>query len=51
VELEEGPRVISSLVEGDPAAVEFEMAVELVCERVSDEVTLPRFRPVVMKDG
>lgn len=51
VELEEGPRMISSLVEGDPAAVTFDMAVELVCERVNDEVTLPRFRPAAVKDG
>jgi uncharacterized OB-fold protein len=46
VELEEGPRMISSLVEADPASVAIGMAVELVCERVSDEVVLPRFRPV-----
>lgn len=45
VELEEGPRMISSLVEADPASVAIGMAVELVCERVSDEVVLPRFRP------
>ena len=49
VELEEGPRMISSLVEGDWAAVDFDMAVELVCERVSDAVTLPRFRPAHVK--
>ena len=51
VELEEGPRMISSLVEGDPAAVDFDMAVELVCERVNDDVTLPRFRPLAVKGG
>jgi uncharacterized OB-fold protein len=46
VELAEGPRMISSLVEGDAMAVEFDMRVELVCDRISDEVVLPRFRPV-----
>ena len=46
VELEEGPRMVSSLVDGDPHAVQFGMAVELVCERVNEQVTLPRFRPV-----
>lgn len=51
VELEEGPRMISSLVEGDAAAVDFDMAVELTCEQVSDEVTLPRFRPAGLKAG
>lgn len=45
VELEEGPRMISSLVEADPMAVAFDMPVELVCERIDDRVTLPRFRP------
>ena len=45
VELDEGPRMISSLVGADPMAVQFEMAVELVCETVSDGVVLPRFRP------
>lgn len=45
VELAEGPRMISSLVEGDPADVRIGMAVELVCERVSPDVVLPRFRP------
>lgn len=45
VELAEGPRMISSLVGGDPMAVEFDMAVELVCESINDQVVLPRFRP------
>jgi uncharacterized OB-fold protein len=44
VELEEGPRMISSLVEGDPEAVTFDMPVELVCEKVNEEISLPRFR-------
>ena len=47
VELEEGPRMVSSLVEGDPHAVRFDMAVELVCEAVDQQVTLPRFRPAL----
>jgi len=51
VELEEGPRMVSSLVDGDPGAVHFDMAVELVCERVNDEVTLPRFRAVAAAPG
>jgi uncharacterized OB-fold protein len=45
VELEEGPRMISSLVEGDPQNVTFDMPVELVCEKVNEEISLPRFRP------
>jgi uncharacterized OB-fold protein len=45
VELEEGPRMISSLVGGDPERVAIDMPVELVCEKINDEITLPRFRP------
>lgn len=45
VELDEGPRMISSLVQADPADARIGMRVELVCERVSPEVVLPRFRP------
>jgi uncharacterized protein len=44
VELDEGPRMISSLVGSDPTQVQFGMMVELVCERVDDQLTLPRFR-------
>lgn len=43
VELREGPRMISTFVGGDPAEVTFDMDVMLVCEQVSDEITLPRF--------
>lgn len=46
VQLDEGPRMISSLVGGDPMAVTFDMAVELVCEPLDEQTTLPRFRPV-----
>jgi uncharacterized OB-fold protein len=45
VELEEGPRMISSLVGGDPERVTIGMPVQLVCEKINDEITLPRFRP------
>jgi uncharacterized OB-fold protein len=44
VELEEGPRMISSLVDGDPLAVDFDASVELVCDPVDARITLPRFR-------
>jgi uncharacterized OB-fold protein len=46
VQLDEGPRMISTLVGGDPAAVGFDMAVELVCEAQDERITLPRFRRV-----
>ncbi len=47
VELEEGPRIMSNLinVEADPAAVKCDMAVEVVFEKQTDEVTIPLFQP------
>ena len=50
VELEEGPRMISSLIDGDPMAISFGMPVVLVCELVSETISLPRFRPAA-KEG
>ena len=46
VELDEGPRMISSLTQADPMSVDFGNPVELVCERLEDGTVLPRFRPV-----
>jgi uncharacterized protein len=47
VELEEGVRILSNLidVEPTPEAVKIGMPVELVYEDVTEEITLPRFRP------
>lgn len=44
VELEEGPRMISTYVGEAPDEVSFDMDVQVVCEQISDKVTLPRFR-------
>lgn len=48
VELEEGPRLLTNLVgvRPDPAAIRCDMPVEVVFERLTDEITLPMFRPV-----
>ena len=43
VELDEGVRMTSNLVEGSPP-VEIGTPVEVVFERQNDEITLPRFR-------
>ncbi len=43
VELDEGLRMISNMVAGSPA-IEIGTPVEVVFERVTDEVTLPRFK-------
>ncbi len=47
VELEEGPRLMSNLIniEADPAIVKIGMAVEVVYEKQNDEVTIPLFQP------
>jgi len=49
VELEEGPRLLTNLVgvEPDPEAIRCDMPVEVVFERLTDQVTLPMFRPAV----
>lgn len=45
VELEEGPRVTSNIIEAAPEDLRVGLPVEVVFERVTDEVTLPKFRP------
>ena len=44
VELEEGVRMVSNLVDVKPEAVTIGMPVEVVFDRVTDEVLLPKFR-------
>ena len=41
----EGLRVVSNLVEIDPSEVRIGLAVEVVFEKMSDELVVPRFRP------
>jgi uncharacterized OB-fold protein len=47
VELDEGVRILSNLIDVDPTpeAVRVGMPVEIVYDDVSEEITLPRFRP------
>jgi uncharacterized OB-fold protein len=45
VELEEGPRLHTNLVECPNDEIHIGMAVEVVFDRVNDDVTLIRFRP------
>jgi uncharacterized OB-fold protein len=44
IDLEEGPRMISTYTGGRPEEVTFDMDVVLVCEKISNDITLPRFR-------
>ena len=46
IELEEGTRLVSNLIDVDPAAVTIGMAVECEMVEFDDELTLPQFRPV-----
>ena len=46
VKLDEGAKMISNLVGVAPQDIRVGMRVEVVFEDVSDEVTLPKFRPV-----
>ena len=46
VELAEGPRMISTLVDTPPATVRIGQPVDIVYDRVSPEITFPRFRRV-----
>lgn len=46
VELDEGPRMMSTIVECGPEAIACDMAVEVVFDDVTGDVSLPKFRPV-----
>lgn len=47
VELDEGPRMLSNLVnvEPDPKKIRCDMPVEVVFHKLTDEITLPLFQP------
>jgi uncharacterized OB-fold protein len=47
VELEEGPRMMANILECDqtPEALELDMALEVTFEKLTDDITLPQFKP------
>jgi hypothetical protein len=45
IELKEGVKVTSNVIDIEPSKVKCGMLVEAVFEKLSDEVTLPKFRP------
>ena len=47
IELEEGPRMLSNLVnvEPDPKVIKCDMPVEMVFSKLTDDVTIPLFQP------
>ncbi len=50
VQMEEGVRLLSTLVDCPPDRLRIDMAVEVIFEDVTDDVTLPKFR-VARRDG
>ena len=46
ITLEEGPRMMSNVISCDVKSVKCGVAVEVVFERWSAEITMPKFRPV-----
>ena len=47
VELEEGPRIMTNIVDcpQTPEAMELDMPLEVTFERLNDEISLPQFKP------
>lgn len=45
VKLDEGPHMLTNIVGCDPADVRCDMPVEIAWEDVTDEFSLPKFRP------
>ena len=47
VKLEEGPRMMTNIVECEqkPEQLDLDMALEVVFQKMNDEITLPFFRP------
>jgi uncharacterized OB-fold protein len=50
IRLEEGPKMMSNVVECDPESVQVGMAVEVVFDQWSEEITIPKFRPAVISE-
>jgi uncharacterized protein len=46
IDLHEGVRMMTNVIECEPDAVEIGMAVEVVFEDLNDSISLPQFRPV-----
>jgi len=46
IDLLEGCRMMTNIVECEPDTVEINMPVEIVFEDLNDEISLPQFRPL-----
>lgn len=45
IDLAEGPRMMSNVVNCDPAAVKIGMPVAVIFEDITDDIALPKFQP------
>ncbi len=46
VTLEEGPRMMTNIIDCDPAGIYCEMPVEVSWDDITEEISIPRFRPL-----
>jgi uncharacterized OB-fold protein len=46
VELEEGPRLMTNIIDCDPGDLRCDMPVEVIFDDVTPEISLPKFRPI-----
>jgi hypothetical protein len=46
IELEEGVRMISNVINADPLKLRIGMAVKVVFEKATEEISIPKFEPV-----
>lgn len=51
VELDEGPLMISNIIDCTPEDVTCDMTVEVTWEDISEEFSLPKFRPAAPEGG
>ena len=51
VELPEGPRIFSNIIGCTPDEVSCDMAVEVMWDDVTEELTLPKFRPMTLSNS
>jgi hypothetical protein len=47
IQLDEGPTMMSNVIQSDPERMMIGMPVEVVFEAWSEEITVPKFRPRV----
>ena len=51
IELDEGPTMMSNVVELDPESVAIGLPVEVTFDDWTDEITIPKFRPSGSTEG